>query len=237
MEEAIYYIHVDGSHKGPFTIEQLITERIRPETMVWRAGLSGWIQASNLPEIAAAVERAMESELNGINNESGVPAEHEAYVPHERDYEHVNSFKPRREFHSEAYERPEPNPNHRFANRETCPPQKAAFDFDGLEPNHIPGTLPRTWTNWTVWAIVAIIFGMGVCGIGSIFGIVALVKATNANEAARRGDRFAYDMNGSAKTWTIASFIISVALWALFVIGYIAFMVPLVAISGSMTTY
>ena len=51
MEENLYYIHVNGLQKGPFTIEQLSAEGITPDTMVWRAGMQQWAAASTLPEL------------------------------------------------------------------------------------------------------------------------------------------------------------------------------------------
>lgn len=52
MEETLYYLHIDGQQKGPFPIHLLISEGLQPDTMVWRPGMQGWVQASSLPELA-----------------------------------------------------------------------------------------------------------------------------------------------------------------------------------------
>lgn len=51
MEE-VYYIHVNGRQAGPFKKDRLIAEGMTADTMVWRPGLSGWVEASSLPELA-----------------------------------------------------------------------------------------------------------------------------------------------------------------------------------------
>lgn len=51
MEEAIYYIHINGRQRGPFTLNQLLSEGLTPETMVWRNGMPNWGKASTIPEL------------------------------------------------------------------------------------------------------------------------------------------------------------------------------------------
>ena len=51
MEETLYYIHINGRQIGPFLSHQLRANGVRPETMVWRAGLPNWVPASTLPEL------------------------------------------------------------------------------------------------------------------------------------------------------------------------------------------
>ena len=50
-----YYIVKDGQQAGPYKesdLERLVKTRdILAETLVWRAGLTGWIQAKNISEI------------------------------------------------------------------------------------------------------------------------------------------------------------------------------------------
>lgn len=52
---AQYYMVVDNSQAGPFTEEELIrliqNELLLPDTLVWKAGLSAWTPAAQVPEV------------------------------------------------------------------------------------------------------------------------------------------------------------------------------------------
>jgi membrane protease subunit (stomatin/prohibitin family) len=52
-----WHIAENGQSMGPFTPTQLAeavtASRVRPDTLVWSAGMSGWSQASQVPELAA----------------------------------------------------------------------------------------------------------------------------------------------------------------------------------------
>lgn len=43
------WIQLDGQRQGPFTLEQLPSTGIRPETPVWYEGLPDWTMACNAP--------------------------------------------------------------------------------------------------------------------------------------------------------------------------------------------
>lgn len=49
----LYYIIIDGRQAGPYPKEVLLMQGLTPETYVWREGLQGWVQASQLPELDA----------------------------------------------------------------------------------------------------------------------------------------------------------------------------------------
>lgn len=51
MEEKIYYVHLNGEQKGPFTLDQLRDIEIKEETMVWRSDLPNWVAAATLEEL------------------------------------------------------------------------------------------------------------------------------------------------------------------------------------------
>lgn len=48
-----WYISANGQRLGPFDINQLAQQGLTLQSMVWRAGLEGWKQASELPELAS----------------------------------------------------------------------------------------------------------------------------------------------------------------------------------------
>ena len=52
-----YYIHIDGSQQGPYSIEELEKIKIERTTMVWHEGMGDWKSAedvSNLKKIFKA---------------------------------------------------------------------------------------------------------------------------------------------------------------------------------------
>lgn len=46
-----YYIAVNNQHQGPYTVEELKTMNIAPDTYVWCEGMPDWVKASDVDEI------------------------------------------------------------------------------------------------------------------------------------------------------------------------------------------
>lgn len=53
-----YYIISNGVQLGPYTKEELGLQNLTPSTPVWREGLSEWVEASTLPELAEVLQSA-----------------------------------------------------------------------------------------------------------------------------------------------------------------------------------
>lgn len=49
---AKYYIGRDNQQLGPFDVNQLMAQRIAPDTLVWCEGMAGWEMAKDVPELA-----------------------------------------------------------------------------------------------------------------------------------------------------------------------------------------
>jgi hypothetical protein len=47
-----YYIVINGEQKGPFSIDELRSQGITPETLVWKEGYAGWVKAGSVPELS-----------------------------------------------------------------------------------------------------------------------------------------------------------------------------------------
>ncbi|MDE6396486.1 MAG: CD225/dispanin family protein, partial [Muribaculaceae bacterium] len=47
-----YYIDANGQQTGPFNLNELVNQPITRQTYVWREGLSSWVMADQLPELA-----------------------------------------------------------------------------------------------------------------------------------------------------------------------------------------
>ncbi|MCH5246828.1 MAG: DUF4339 domain-containing protein [Muribaculaceae bacterium] len=50
-----YFIVVNNSHAGPYSVEQLKELNITPETYVWRRGMKQWIKAKDIPELSVVL--------------------------------------------------------------------------------------------------------------------------------------------------------------------------------------
>jgi TonB family protein len=46
-----YFLHSNGQHTGPYSVEDLRAMRITPSTPIWHEGLGSWKAASDLPEL------------------------------------------------------------------------------------------------------------------------------------------------------------------------------------------
>lgn len=50
-----YFARINNEQKGPFTLEQLIEEGIRPSTYIWTKGMEHWLHAEDDPDICRAM--------------------------------------------------------------------------------------------------------------------------------------------------------------------------------------
>lgn len=48
-----YYLVINGEKSGPFTIDQLATQQLTPETPVWTEGMSDWMPAQQVAELSS----------------------------------------------------------------------------------------------------------------------------------------------------------------------------------------
>ena len=46
-----YYAFIDGEQRGPFDLEQLAAEGVRPTTYIWCKDMDDWQQAQEVPEV------------------------------------------------------------------------------------------------------------------------------------------------------------------------------------------
>ena len=48
-----YFLIINGEKSGPFTIDQLATQQLTPETPVWTEGMSDWVPAQQVAELSS----------------------------------------------------------------------------------------------------------------------------------------------------------------------------------------
>lgn len=46
-----YYAHIDGQQRGPYTLEELHSAGVTPDTYVWTKGMQDWMPAGQVPDI------------------------------------------------------------------------------------------------------------------------------------------------------------------------------------------
>ena len=53
-----FHLIRNGKQEGPFTVEELSQQGITPDSEVWAPGMSDWMQAGDVPELTAVLQRA-----------------------------------------------------------------------------------------------------------------------------------------------------------------------------------
>lgn len=208
-----FYMVVDGKSVGPFSLDDLIkNSSLKEETLVWKPGLSEWIQAKNLPELEAVFIKAedpiiQEPFINSvppINTEPKQPQPNFADNPqYKTDHIYDNGFQ-------------RPNP---YNNPYQRPQQTNYGDYYQR----------RSHTNWLGWAIVATVLGALTSCFGLIFGVIGIVQANKANRFYSQGYEREGDVaNSSAKIMTIIGLVIA----GLAIIGLLVYFSMLGSIVG-----
>ena len=53
-----FHLIRNGKQEGPFSVEELAQQGINPESEVWAPGMADWMQAGDVPELTAVLQRA-----------------------------------------------------------------------------------------------------------------------------------------------------------------------------------
>lgn len=53
-----FHLIRNGKQEGPFSIDELAQQGINPESEVWAPGMADWMQAGDVPELTAVLQRA-----------------------------------------------------------------------------------------------------------------------------------------------------------------------------------
>jgi len=73
-----FYIIKNGKQEGPYTIDQLATMGITPETNVWAEGMDDWRQAGEVPELTTILQK---QEFNAHQQQQQPAAEPPKWTP------------------------------------------------------------------------------------------------------------------------------------------------------------
>lgn len=178
--EIQYYMIIDGRQAGPFVAGELRYHGIRPDSMVWRQGLSDWVAASSLAELA------------GLFAVPPVPGGEEVPPVYPDMTSDMNSGMAS-------------GMNAGAAQAERQSAYSSSYPFQG---QYDPA--PIEHTNWLPWAIVCTVLGTMTSCLTLILGIIAIVQANKANDFYRRGNRMMGDSaNSTARTLTVIGFVLA----------------------------
>ncbi len=73
-----YYFADGDQQKGPFPLETLRAQGVKPESLVWRDGLSQWQRADSLPELAPVIAQAPSPAVNPTIDPLSSPQDRQA---------------------------------------------------------------------------------------------------------------------------------------------------------------
>ena len=77
-----FHLIVNGKQEGPFSIEELSQRGITPESEVWAPGMADWMQAGDVPELTAVLQRAeFEASQQAARVAEGQPTMGQPYEP------------------------------------------------------------------------------------------------------------------------------------------------------------
>ena len=211
-----YWIYLNEQKRGPYSLGGLMTITIPPTTLVWREGLSEWVEAKELEELAPLFNRPeavqpppfVAETVEGPKYEEASTADEEPTIV--EDAEETSEESTVENSENETTEQPEED----YAEYEeeststATPPHFTSTSYDSpQQPNsEVPASsepMPECPPSYLVWAILSTLC---CC---QIFGIIAIFFAANVKPKYNRGDYEGAKKNSErAALWVILSFVI-----------------------------
>lgn len=206
----LYYIIINGQQTGPYPKEVLLTQGLTPETYVWREGMTGWEQASAMPELndllmGGVTNDAPFSEANATPNgeSSRQPGygqqgyQQPGYGQQQPGYGQQGHQQP--PYCQQGYQQPPYGPQ--------------GYQQGYQQPPYGPQVImPNSGRRsvWLTWAIISTVLNVFTSCVGVIFSIIGIVQANKANNLWSMGlDAEANSANSNAKVMTIISLVIA----------------------------
>ncbi|MDE6296861.1 MAG: GYF domain-containing protein [Muribaculaceae bacterium] len=222
-----YYIIVNGSQLGPYSIEELRYQGLTPESMVWREGLSEWVAASTLAELSAILYDM--NAAQAVQNPAPAPQQPvNQYPDYNNGYNQpaTPQYGAPQQPAAPQYGAPQqpvqqygaPQQPYQQYNEYGQPVQQPYGQQMFNQPQH---------QNWMPWAIVVTILAGCSC-VGLVLGILAIVNANKANNFFKMG----MNAEGEAANKTAKTLVIINAV--LMVISIIFYIIYFAVIGGSM---
>lgn len=194
-----YWIIVNDHHDGPYSVDTLVANGLKPEDLVWTEGLADWTPAGNILELAEA--------MNLRDSMAAAPAEPAAPVSAEVieivETEAEAPMEQEAAYDAEPAQQPQPAqqpyaaPQMQTAYTQAAPTQAAAMtQAEPCPPSYI------------AWSIIVTVL---CC---TIVGIPAIVFASMTKSAYYRGDLAKAKRYSEITQWfIIAAIVLGTVSW------------------------
>lgn len=194
-----YWIIVNDHHDGPYSVDTLVANGLKPEDLVWTEGLADWTPAGNILELAEA--------MNLRDSMAATPAEPAAPVAAEVieivETEAEAPMEQEAAYDAEPAQQPQPAqqpyaaPQMQTAYIQAAPAQAAAMtQAEPCPPSYI------------AWSIIVTVL---CC---TIVGIPAIVFASMTKSAYYRGDLAKAKRYSEITQWfIIAAIVLGAVSW------------------------
>ena len=179
--ESYYYVDASNKAAGPYDLAALVAQGINASTLVWKAGLSSWVPAAQVPEVAAALKAASQPTAAAASQTVAEPEPTAAAAS-----QTVAEPEPTAAAASQTAAGPEPTPGVAAGVQQAKP---YAIPEPPADANVEP---PR---DYLVWAILSTVFccgGFSVSVAGLVMAILTRVfNAKGKYETSRIFSRLA----------------------------------------------
>lgn len=186
-----YYAMIDGEQKGPFALEELPANGVRPSTYIWCKGMDDWQKAEENAEVC----RLFRNHLYDImhpqqqdNSSATLSSENDKWKvkPDSQDGKYPSRFD---RFLQETGNDPLPTLDEVEANKDISSPPVSMIGY--------------------AWLVTFLCFPPT--------GIVALIYSYKSKNAWTKGENsLAHELNRKAKMWTGISFFLGLIGYGLF---------------------
>ena len=194
-----YWIIVNDHHDGPYSVDTLVANGLKPEDLVWTEGLADWTPAGNILELAEAMNlrdsmaAAPAAPAAPVADEVIEIVETEAEAPMEQEaaYDAEPAQQP------QPAQQPYAAPQMQTAYTQAAPAQAAAMtQTEPCPPSYI------------AWSIIVTVL---CC---TIVGIPAIVFASMTKSAYYRGDLAKAKRYSEITQWfIIAAIVLGTVSW------------------------
>ena len=194
-----YWIIVNDHHDGPYSVDTLVANGLKPEDLVWTEGLADWTPAGNILELAEAMN--LRDSMAATPTEPAAPVaaevieieETEAEAPMEQ--EAACDAEPAQQ--PQPAQQPYATPQMQTAYAQAAPAQAAAMtQAEPCPPSYI------------AWSIIVTVL---CC---TIVGIPAIVFASMTKSAYYRGDLAKAKRYSEITQWfIIAAIVLGTVSW------------------------
>lgn len=202
-----YYAMIDGEQKGPFALDDLPKEGVRPSTYIWCKGLPDWQKAEDNAEVC----RLFRNHLYNLKGGANASGENTEKLKDPGAWQGNNGNvatgedNPWRVRPDNEPGKPKPTRYDRWLEQAGEDPLPTLEEIDAKEDKSEPpvSMIGYAWlvTFFCCWPT----------------GIVALVNAYRSKRAWKNKDNAgAHEYNRKAKMWTGISFFLGVIGWGLF---------------------